>query len=209
MRVLFSCAFFSPSLLRVPGHSNSVLQIVTASKVSNSFQKRPARRPGHKADHLPPSTAEVKTKWNCNSAPPVCVHGLLMDSCTLYRLQPWNAESRCKGSRGFVRAPVTLSLTTWKKGKFAHVHAMKAYEKWRYSSAFATSALDGGDWSASRLAALSLEEEPQYQLNRRLGGPQSLSRRFWEEKNLFKFLYLLILIPVFILKRIGSWCSDT
>jgi hypothetical protein len=47
----------------------------------------------------------------------------------------------------------------------------------RYSSySLLTSALDGGEWSASRLCrALPRGKDPRYPLNRRLGGPQSWS----------------------------------
>jgi hypothetical protein len=47
----------------------------------------------------------------------------------------------------------------------------------RYSSyPFLTSALDGGEWSASRPGrALPPGKEPRYPLDRRLGGPQSRS----------------------------------
>jgi hypothetical protein len=40
---------------------------------------------------------------------------------------------------------------------------------------FSTSALDRGEWSVPRPAALSPGKDRQYPLNRRLGGPQSLS----------------------------------
>jgi hypothetical protein len=43
---------------------------------------------------------------------------------------------------------------------------------------FLTSALDGGEWSASRpCRALPWGKDPRYPLNRRLGGPQSRSGR--------------------------------
>jgi hypothetical protein len=45
---------------------------------------------------------------------------------------------------------------------------------------FLTSALAGGEWSASRSGGKS----PRYPLDRRLGGPQSQSGRRGEEKNL-------------------------
>jgi hypothetical protein len=46
-----------------------------------------------------------------------------------------------------------------------------------------TSTLDGGEWSASRPAALSQGKSPRYPLDRRLGGPQGRSGRGGEEKN--------------------------
>jgi hypothetical protein len=48
---------------------------------------------------------------------------------------------------------------------------------WRYSSySFKTSALDRGEWSASRPGrALTLGKDPRYPFYRRLGGPQSRS----------------------------------
>jgi len=44
--------------------------------------------------------------------------------------------------------------------------------------AFLTSALRGGEWSASRLGRLTL----RYSLDRRLGGPQSCSGHCGKEK---------------------------
>jgi hypothetical protein len=50
--------------------------------------------------------------------------------------------------------------------------------------AFLTSALDGGEWSASRPGRfIPSERAPWYQLDRRLGGPQSPSGRGGGEKN--------------------------
>jgi hypothetical protein len=49
--------------------------------------------------------------------------------------------------------------------------------EWRYSSySFLTSALDGGEWSASRPGrSLSPEKDPRYPLDSRLGGRQKWS----------------------------------
>jgi hypothetical protein len=54
-----------------------------------------------------------------------------------------------------------------------------------YSSTHSlTLVLDGGKWSASRPGrSTSQGESPWYPLDRRLGGPQSRSRRGDEEKN--------------------------
>jgi hypothetical protein len=54
-----------------------------------------------------------------------------------------------------------------------------AWGERKYSSySFLTSALDGGEWSASRPSrALPRGKDPWYPLNRRLGGPQSQSGR--------------------------------
>jgi hypothetical protein len=50
--------------------------------------------------------------------------------------------------------------------------------------AFLTSALEGGEWSASRPSSLTpRERDRQYPLDRRLGGPQSRSGHGGEEKN--------------------------
>jgi hypothetical protein len=46
-----------------------------------------------------------------------------------------------------------------------------------------TSALDGGDDSASRPARFTPGKSPWYPLDRGLGGPQSLSGHGGEEKN--------------------------
>jgi hypothetical protein len=49
---------------------------------------------------------------------------------------------------------------------------------------FFTSALGGGEWSASRPTALSPGKELPVPIGERLGGPQSRSGRCGEEKNL-------------------------
>jgi len=33
---------------------------------------------GCEADHSPPSIAEVKNGWSCNSTPPICLHGVVL-----------------------------------------------------------------------------------------------------------------------------------
>jgi hypothetical protein len=57
--------------------------------------------------------------------------------------------------------------------------------EWRYSSTHSlTSALYGGEWSASRPGRFIPQgKSPWYPLDRRLGGPQSRSGRGGEEKN--------------------------
>jgi hypothetical protein len=56
---------------------------------------------------------------------------------------------------------------------------------WRYSSySFLTSALEGGEWSASRIGrALPWGKDPRYPLYRRLGVPQSRSGHRGQRKN--------------------------
>jgi hypothetical protein len=54
----------------------------------------------------------------------------------------------------------------------------------RYEGAFSTSALDGGEWSASRSGRFTPQGKgPWYPLDRRLGGSQSRSGHGGEEKN--------------------------
>jgi hypothetical protein len=48
---------------------------------------------------------------------------------------------------------------------------------------FMKSALNGGEWSASRPCRFTPGKRPRYPLCRRLGGPQTLSERYGEEKN--------------------------
>jgi hypothetical protein len=64
--------------------------------------------------------------------------------------------------------------------KLINHHAMKAYGSGGIAPPFLTSALDGGEWLASRPCPFT----PQYILDRRLGGPESRSGRYGEEKNL-------------------------
>jgi hypothetical protein len=49
---------------------------------------------------------------------------------------------------------------------------------------YLTSALDGGEWLASRLGRFTPRNSLWYPLNRRLGGPQNRSGRYGLEKNL-------------------------
>jgi hypothetical protein len=54
----------------------------------------------------------------------------------------------------------------------------------RISLPFLLSELDGGEWSASRFCRLTpLRKSPRHPLDRKLGGPQSRSGRFGEEKH--------------------------
>jgi hypothetical protein len=64
-----------------------------------------------------------------------------------------------------------------KKVKAVHYTPERRLRERRYSSySFSNSALDGGEWSASRPDhALFRGKDPQYPLYRRLGGPQSRS----------------------------------
>jgi len=48
---------------------------------------------------------------------------------------------------------------------------------------FLTSVLERGEWLTSHLGRFSLENEPRYRLNARLGGPQRQSGCFGEEMN--------------------------
>jgi hypothetical protein len=36
------------------------------------------KRPGHEADHSPPSSAEVKNAWNYTSTPPIRLYGVVL-----------------------------------------------------------------------------------------------------------------------------------
>jgi len=71
-----------------------------------------------------------------------------------------------------------------KCSKFVPVHGMKTLEYRRYSSSFLTSLVDGGECSTSASAALPPWGGEQCPLNRRLGGPQSQSGYFGEDKNI-------------------------
>jgi hypothetical protein len=72
--------------------------------------------------------------------------------------------------------------------KSVPLHAKKSTGgKEGYSSySFSTSALDGGEWSASRSGrAISPGKGPWYPLERRLGGPQSRTGQRGQRKNPF------------------------
>jgi hypothetical protein len=62
---------------------------------------------------------------------------------------------------------------------------MKVYWEWRYSSTHSlTSAVDGGEWSASHPGRfITRERTPFNPLDRRLGGPQSRSEHGGDEKS--------------------------
>jgi hypothetical protein len=94
--------------------------------------------------------------------------------------------------------------------------------EWRYSSTHSlTSALDGGEWSASRPGRFTPRERaPWCPLDRRLGGPQSRSRHGGEEKNSHPLpgLELPIIQPVAqpytielsqLLISINAFCNDS
>jgi hypothetical protein len=69
------------------------------------------------------------------------------------------------------------------------VQIVKAYEGVEMLPyAFLTSELDGGEWSASRLAALPPTRSLRYPQNNRVGRPQRQSVGFGEEKNILPFL---------------------
>jgi hypothetical protein len=56
--------------------------------------------------------------------------------------------------------------------------------EWNFSSTHSlTSALDGGEWSASRPGRFTPRKSPWYPLDRRLDGPQNRSGYGGEEKN--------------------------
>jgi hypothetical protein len=69
--------------------------------------------------------------------------------------------------------------------KLSYYHYAEAKRERRYSSySFLTSALDGGQWSASCPGRASpLGKDPQYPLDRRLGGPHSWSDTRGSKKN--------------------------
>jgi hypothetical protein len=76
-------------------------------------------------------------------------------------------------------------LVTSKKVKQSRYTPWRRLGKKRYSSySFTTSALDGGDWSASRPGrSLPPGKGPRYPFDRRLGGPQSRSEHRGRRKN--------------------------
>jgi hypothetical protein len=75
-----------------------------------------------------------------------------------------------------------VSLTA-KKGKVVPVVAMKAYrgEEVQLHS-FLKSVVGGGEWSIKCSGRFTPRKERQYQLKRRLDGPQSPSGRFWRRE---------------------------
>jgi hypothetical protein len=92
-----------------------------------------------------------------------------------------NISCTIHGSRTVdIDIDVSSALEIWirTKKKAVPLHALVALGvKRRYSSySLLTSALDGGEWSASRPGrALPRGKDPQYPLYRRLGGPQTQS----------------------------------
>jgi hypothetical protein len=69
------------------------------------------------------------------------------------------------------------AVEQFQANKLSHYTPRRRLGERRYSSySFSTSALDRGEWSASRPSrALPRGNDPQYPLYRRLGGPQSPS----------------------------------
>jgi hypothetical protein len=112
---------------------------------------------------------------------------LLPDSFTLLNTELNNKQLRkCTYFKGLMLPPQEETQNLHNlfvfllhvKGKAVPQHIYGgAGRKKRYSSySFMTSALDGGDWSAScPSCALPLGKPPQYPLDRRQDGPQSRS----------------------------------
>jgi hypothetical protein len=59
---------FKPAL----GLTQSLIQ-----RVSGALSLE-VKQPGHEANHSPPSTAKVKNVWSYTSAPPICLHGMVL-----------------------------------------------------------------------------------------------------------------------------------
>jgi hypothetical protein len=77
--------------------------------------------------------------------------------------------------RSSSRKPVTL-ISEDSQAKQSHTPWWRLGGEEVSSYSFLSSALDGGEWSASRLGrALFPGKDPRYPLYRRLGGPQSRS----------------------------------
>jgi hypothetical protein len=99
---------------------------------------------------------------------------------------------QCKLHGGVKISQVNFCTNLGKeKGKLLPSQTMKAYrgaEVQLHSSL--TSVLDGGKWSTSHPGWFTPRKEPQYPLNMKLGGPQSWSGHYREEKN-------LLLLPQF------------
>jgi hypothetical protein len=74
--VTFEMFGSSCSFLHIPvitsGPTQPPIQLVTGAL--SLGVKRPARE----ADHLPPSSAEVKNAWNYTSTPPILLHGMVL-----------------------------------------------------------------------------------------------------------------------------------
>jgi len=69
------------------------------------------------------------------------------------------------------------------KSKVVPVYHRKAYKGSRGTTPPILKLDTGWKWSTSRLAVLPPGEQPRYPLNRRLGGLQSQSGRFAEDKS--------------------------
>jgi hypothetical protein len=71
---------------------------------------------------------------------------------------------------------------------------------------FLTSALVGGEWSASRPCRFTPGKSPRYPFYRRLGGPQSRSRRYGEVK-MFTLPGLELPLPL-VVQPVASRYTD-
>jgi hypothetical protein len=89
-----------------------------------------------------------------------------------------SAELR-PGIFGKVKVKLSLCFFNWIP------HHKRVLGEWKYSSTHSLiSALDGGEWSASRPGRFTPQGKSlSYPFDRRLGGPQSRSGRGGEEKN--------------------------
>jgi hypothetical protein len=75
-----------------------------------------------------------------------------------------------------------------------------------YIHIFLTSALVGGEWSASRPCRFTPGKELRYTFYRRLGGPQSRSGRYGEVKN-FTLSGLELSLPL-VVQPVASRSTD-
>lgn len=89
------------------------------------------------------------------------------------------------------------------KGKVGPAHNMKTYKRVLVQPhTFLTSAIGGSYWLTSCPSHFTPGEKPQYQLKRRLGGPQMWLRHFGKEKNVFPLLGIETWIVQHVLKSL-------
>jgi hypothetical protein len=76
---------FNGAMVQIPAQSrNSFPQNVHTNSEAHSMAIRfllpGIKLPGRVAGHSPPSSAKDRNEWSCNSAPPLCLPGVVRDS---------------------------------------------------------------------------------------------------------------------------------
>jgi hypothetical protein len=86
-------------------------------------------RPGCKADHSPPTSAEVKNEWNYTSAPSVCLHNVYRNN---FSFTMFSQQCRVSVFLGYGAASMYNWSSTFRQGVFfSSFQPLKVRPPWR------------------------------------------------------------------------------